>query len=186
VAIHSLGINHSLTNKLRYSNILRCIGQHLQSMDLKAIEIKPHGDVYVVQAWNKGTSSSMDFEKHYTLEDIGKLEIESREKRKQLSEPPNLLSLSQVLRLAGNYVDRTHGRLVRVSWQDQSDKIQSITLQHEPLSTDRKQADSPITTIEELSIHVYKQRKKIAAGPDKPAHRPFVNVGMGNSSHNQA
>src|SRR5262249_11615121 len=47
-----------------YSNALRCIGQSLESMELKAVEVKTHGDNYIIQAWNKGTSTSMDIERH--------------------------------------------------------------------------------------------------------------------------
>lgn len=167
----------STKKQLRYSNIFRCIGQQLESMDLKALEIKTHGETYIVQAWKKGTSMSMDLEKHYKLEEIRRLEVEGREKRKPIFETPNLLSLSQVLRLAGNYVDRARGRLVRISWQNQSDKIQSVTIQYEPFESERKdRAESQNVTIEELCIHVYKQRKKITSVSEKSSHRPFVNV----------
>jgi hypothetical protein len=75
------------------------------------------------------------------------------------------------------------GRLIRVSWQDQSDRIQSITLQYEPCQFESKaQGESQITTIEELCIHVYKQKKKIVAATDKNGHRPFVNVNHGNGA----
>jgi len=78
-----------------------------------------------------------------------------------------------VLRFCGNYVDRLHGRLIRVSWQDQNDKIQSITIQFEPYEERRsKKSDSQVTTIEELCIHVYKQRKKITTATEKPWQRP--------------
>jgi hypothetical protein len=160
-----------------YSNALRCIGQSLEAMELKAVEVRTHGDNYVVQAWNKGTSTSMDLEKHCGPEDLKKLEIDGRAKRKAFSGPPNLLSLSQVLRLAGNYVDRMQGRLIRVSWQDQSDKIQSVTIQYEPCPVDRKvHGEAQMTVIEEVCIHIYKQRKKMATVQDKNSHRPFVSV----------
>jgi hypothetical protein len=161
---------------MRYASMLRCIGQFLETMDLKAVEVKTHGDVYIVQAWNKGTSMTMDLEKHWALDDLRKLDAEAREKRKPIAGPPNLLSLSQVLRLAGNYVDRMGGRLLRVSWQDQSDKIQSVTVQWEPVQTGREPSESQATTVEELCIHVYKQRKKINLASEKQAHRPFVSV----------
>ena len=164
-----------------YSIALRCIGQSLESMELKAVEVKTHGENYIIQAWNKGTSTSMDIERHCSPEDLRKLEIEGKEKRQTLAGPPNLLSLSQVLRLAGNYVDRIRGRLIRVSWQDQSDKIQSVTIQYEPCPVDRKdQGESQTTVIEEVCVHVYKQRKKIAAAQDKHSHRPFVSVNNAN------
>lgn len=167
--------------KIRYANILRCIGQNLESMELKAVEIKTHGEDYVVQLWNRGVSMSMDVEQHYTADDIKQLEIKGREKIRAFPPPPNLLSLSQILRLAGNYVDRIRGRLIRVSWQDQSDKIQSVTIQFEPVNGSRNvHGESQVTTIEELCIHIYKQKKRINATCDKSGHRPYVNVSSSN------
>lgn len=88
------------------------------------------------------------------------------------------MSLSQMLRMAGNYVDLLRGRLVRVSWQDQSDRIQSITIQYEPFSIERGEGpDSHLTTIEELCIHIYKQRKKITLASEKTSPRPAVGAG---------
>ncbi|MSP37214.1 MAG: hypothetical protein EXR70_01815 [Deltaproteobacteria bacterium] len=163
--------------KMRYASILRCIGQALQALSLKAVEVKTHGEAFVVQAWNRGTSMAMDVEKIYQLDEIRRMDAVAREQRKPFVEPPDLLSLSQVFRLAGNYVDRLHGRLLRVSWQDQSDKIQSITVQWEPMSAGPQSSkNSGTATIEELCIHVYKQRKKINLSSERDAHRPFVSV----------
>jgi len=170
----------SVPAAMRYASVLRCVGQFLETMDLKAIEIKTHGADFIVQAWNKGTSMAMDLEKHWTPEDLKQLNAAARKKRKPVSEPPPPLSLSQTLRWAGNYVDRLGGRLLRVSWQDQSDKIQSITVQWEPTQPEREPAGSPITTVEELCVHIYKQRKKIHLASEKQAHRPFVSVGRAN------
>jgi hypothetical protein len=164
------------TSRFQYSQILRCIGMSLETKELKAVELRSHGDIIMVQGWHRGPFSSVDFEKHYTLEEIAKLDREGRARRKDVPGLPNLLSLSQVLRLAGNYVDRMKGRLVRVSWQDQSDKIQSITVQYEPFQPDRRDhTEHQVCTIEEICLHVYKQRKRIA-GSDKHSHRPFVSV----------
>jgi hypothetical protein len=37
--------------------------------------------------------------------------------------------------------------------------------------------ETKATTVEELCIHIYKQRKKINRSSEKEAHRPFVSVG---------
>jgi hypothetical protein len=162
---------------LRYSNALRCIGQSIQSMDLKAVEIKLSGDKYVVQLWNRGTSLSMDLEKQFTIEDLERLDLGARPSGGQSGAPRNLLSLSHVLRLAGNYVDRAGGRLIRVCWQEQADKIQSVTIQYEPAGSERTgPPESPMTTIEELCIHVYKQRKKISAASERSGQRQAASV----------
>ncbi|HTN70237.1 MAG TPA: hypothetical protein VMO00_04035 [Methylomirabilota bacterium] len=165
---------------LRYSHVLRCIGQSLESLDLKALELKTHGNSYLVQGWSRGTSVTKEIDRQYTMDDIKTIEREGLVQRKPLSGLPNLLSLSQVLRLAGNYVDRMRGRLVRVSWQDQSERIQSVTIQYEPFPAERsEQGESQITTIEELCVHVYKQRKKIVSTADKSGQRPLVSVNNG-------
>ena len=91
---------------MRYASTLRCFGQLLEGMELKALEIKTHNDDYILQAWNKGTSMTMDLDKIFTPDDVQQLEVDGRAKRKPFSGPPNMLSLPQVLRLAGNYVDR--------------------------------------------------------------------------------
>jgi len=132
---------------------------------------------FVIQAWNRGTSMTMDYEKHYKPEDLRRLDEAGRAKRRPFVGPPDLLSLSQIFRLAGNYVDRLHGRLLRVSWQDQSDKIQSITVQWEATQANPEVKDPQPTTVEELCIHIYKQRKKINLATERQSHRPFVSVG---------
>ena len=161
---------------MRYSSVLRCLGQVLQELDLKALEVKTHGDKFVVQAWNRGTSMAMDVEKHYTIDEIRKMDTAARQQRKPFIGPPDLLSLAQILRLAGSYVDRARGRLVRVSWQDQSDKIQSIIVQWEPGQSGRDVKLVPAGTVEELCIHIYKRRKRINMMSERETNRPFVSV----------
>ena len=165
--------------KMRYSSILRCIGQSLEGMELKSVDIKSHGDDFLVQGWNRGPSMAMDLEKHYSPDDLRKLDAEGRQKRKPFVEPPVLLSLSQILRLAGNYVDRMRGRLLRVSWQDQSDKIQSITVQWQAQPSGEAGAET-LAIVDELCMHIYKQRKKMPLVSERQAHRPFVSVARGS------
>ncbi|HZA54484.1 MAG TPA: hypothetical protein VE616_09560, partial [Candidatus Udaeobacter sp.] len=53
----------------------------------------------------------------------------------------------------------------------------SLGFQYEPAQPRRNDQREPQTTvIEELCIHVYKTRKKIAATQDKNSPRPFVSV----------
>jgi hypothetical protein len=176
-----VAVGESAAVKIRYASILRCIAQSLEGIELKSIEVKTHGDNFIVQAWNRGTSMAMDLEKHYTPEGLRQLEVEGRAKRRSFAGPPNMLSLSQVFRLAGNYVDRMGGRLLRVSWQDQSDKIQSLTVQWETMEPGKGSTEfHGATIVDELCIHIYKQRKKINLSSERQAHRPFVSVGRSN------
>lgn len=168
--------NERAHKQIRYATLLRCIGQGLREIPLKALEVRTHGEDLIVQGWHRGTSTAMDFEKHYAPEDLVALDQEARKNRRACAGPPDLLGLPEVLRLAGTYVDRAHGRLMRVSWQDQSDKIQSITIQWEPSQGEGELGKSSLTTIEELCLHIYKRRKKINLVSERQAHRPFVSV----------
>lgn len=160
--------------------MLRCVGQSLEEMQLKGVEVKTHGDDLVVQAWQRGTSMALDYEKHYTPAELHELDAAGRAKRRPSFDPPDLLSLSHVFRMAGNYVDRLGGRLMRVSWQDQSDKIQSITVQWESTHTGAEFSETLPATVDELCIHIYKQRKKINLATERHSQRPFVSVGRNN------
>jgi hypothetical protein len=149
------------TPDLCYSHILRCIGQSLEHLNLKAFELKCQDDVYLVQGWHRGTSISVGVKERYTLNDISKLEFERGKQRHAESKRADPLSLSHLLRTAGNYVDFLGGRLVRVEWQYQSDKVQSITIQYEPREAERQKQDFPLGAIDEVSVHVYRERKKV-------------------------
>ena len=156
-----------------YSYALRCIGHNLEGLGFKSLEVKTQGDKFLIQGWSKNTPSTLDVIKQYAPDDIKKLNEQSRSKREVGALASNLLSLPQVLRFCGNYVDRLRGRLTRVSWQDQTDKIQSITIQFVPYEESRSlRADAQVTIIEELCIHVYRQRKKMTLGVEKLWHRP--------------
>jgi hypothetical protein len=74
--------------KMRYASTLRCFGQFLEGMELKALEVKTHNDDYILQAWNKGTSMNLDLEKHFTPEEVMKLEAEGRANRKPFTGRP--------------------------------------------------------------------------------------------------
>jgi len=176
MTISALTVTEKAPARMRYAAVLRCLGQTLEGMTLKAVEVRTHRDDFIVQAWKRGTSMMMDMEKHYTPDEVRRLDQAGRARRKPFSGPPDLLSISQILRMAGNYIDLARGRLMRVSWQDQSDKIQSITMQWEAFQPDRAPSESQLINVEELCIHIYKQRKKITLATERQAHRPFVSV----------
>jgi hypothetical protein len=145
--------------ELFYSHILRCIGQTLQPFDLKAFDIKCQDDLYLVQGWHRGSSMAVAVKERYTLDDLTLMELDEGKKRRAGSIRANPLDLSQLLRTAGNYVDFLHARLLRLEWQYQSDKVQSITIQYEdPESKDPG-------AIDEISVHIYKERKKMRPLP---------------------
>jgi hypothetical protein len=162
-----LDFPRKLATELSYSHTLRCIGQKLEQLDLKAFEIKYQDEIYFIQAWHKGTSVSEEVKHRYTQDEMKELEFEMRKRRRPVVGRANPLKLSQVLRLAGHYVDHIGGRLLRVEWQRQTGKVQSITIQYEASEADRKEAGSAPGTIEEICVHVHKETIKA-----RPIARP--------------
>jgi len=156
-----LSVAHKPAAEFFYSHILRCIGQTLEQLELKAFEIKCQDDIYFVQGWQKAAAASVDLKRRYTLDDLNLLELELREQRRPGSSRANPFRLSQFLRTAGHYVDYLGARLLRVEWQRQSDKVQCITLQYEAAEANREATDSAPGAIEEICIHIYKERKKM-------------------------
>jgi len=59
---------------------------------------------------------------------------------------------------------------------DPSTPGQSVTVQWESGQPGRDRSESPLTVVEELCIHIYKQRKKINLASERQANRPFVSV----------
>lgn len=145
-----------------YARILRCVGQALDDLNLKAFQVKQQGDLYEVQVWQKGIYSAPEIELRYAPEDLKRLEHEGRKRRRHPPKKPNFFTISQLLRLAGNYLDRVEGRLVKISWQKQADRIQSVTLQYEPLEEQRGE-DKPSATIEEICLYIYRQKKRLTS-----------------------
>lgn len=152
-----------------YSHILRCIGDDLQDLDLKAFELKCEDDFYLFQGWPKGTAISVGIERRYTIDDLIRVENELRKRRQPSSPRANPLNLSQLLRTAGNYVDFVGGHLIRIEWQRQSEKVQSITLQYRTAETEDNGKDFSLGAIEEICVHIYKERKKMRALSVRPA-----------------
>lgn len=166
-----LNLQEWKVTRLSHTRILRCIGQNLETLDLKALTLRYQGDAYVVQGWYKGTSSSVDVELRYTLDDVKRLDAEGRKNRRGVTRKAGLLNLSHILRVAGTYVDLSEGRLLTLSWQYQADKIQSITIQYELRDNERKDGERPGSIVEEVCVHIYRQRKKMPGNSDKSAYR---------------
>lgn len=148
--------------ELSYSHILRVIGQNLADLDLKAFELQAEEEFFLFHGWNKGTSLGFAVERRYTMKDLERLEENARRERRMGGMPRgNLLSLAHILRTAGNYVDLLGAKLIRVEWQYQSEKVQCLTVQY-------RSPDETDGAIDEVFVHIYKEKKKMRALPARP------------------
>ena len=143
-----------------YSHILRVIGQSVAALELKAFELQAHDDFYLLHGWSKGTALAVSVDRRYTIADLVQLDADARQERRPGSKR-NLLSVAHILRTAGNYIDLLGGRLIRVEWQYQSEKVQGLTIQY-------RAPDETDGAIDEICVHIYKEKKKMRPLPVKP------------------
>lgn len=138
------GIRSGLFNKARFQALLEVLGiRQTQSGDLSAAE-----------------ASDKFVELRYGAEEIDRLEREGRSRRGNSTGVPELLSLSQILRAVGAYIDEKRGRLLTVTRRDQSGDIHSVTVEYENYKGERTEEERPFSNIYDLNVHFYKRRKR--------------------------
>jgi hypothetical protein len=106
-------------------------------------------------------SLESETELRYTQDEIDRLEQKGQSRRGSASGSPELLSLSQILRAVGTYIDQKGGRLVAVARRDRSNEMPSITLRYESYNGELKEEDHLFSDIYDLNVHLYKKRKKV-------------------------
>lgn len=174
-----------------YAQTLRAIGQDLEERECSKFRLEKRHEMYVVQGQAEHSTLERSpvsffkdvkirsllkifgiqhakaeadpFEVYYTAEEISRLENRGQSLRGSFSGVPELLSLSQILRAVGAYIDEKGGRLLCVSRAQQSGERHAVVVQYETFNGERKEEDRLLSNIYDLNVHMYKRRKKIAA-----------------------
>ena len=104
------------------------------------------------------TPSSGVVELRYTPEDIARLEVEGRAKRKASSGAPEAHALSQILRAVGAFVDQKEGRFLAVKKEEQN-----LTIEYET-ALNRKVAEPfTVASLYDYWVKMYLKRRGRAA-----------------------
>jgi hypothetical protein len=91
----------------------------------------------------------------YTAKDADRLEEEGKANRQSAVGMPDVVSLSQLLRTIGAYVDRKNARLVRISRSGQS-----LAIQYETVNGEERQETVSAGSLYEFWAQLYLQRSK--------------------------
>jgi hypothetical protein len=137
-----------------YAQILRAIGQDLESAGLRYFEIKTKGKDYVVHPATSPESQELRF----TDDDIVRLEREGRAKRSDPSRTPDFSSISQILRAIGHYIDRKDGYLLEVSKAFPSLAARSVRIQYRTAMGNRVKEEFSASDLYSLCVRMHKQR----------------------------
>jgi hypothetical protein len=125
----------------------------LELLNLKEFELLTEGEDYLVRG-NIGTPPSWrPLELRYTPEDIDQLERAGQAKRRDPHAMPRPYSVSQILRVIGDYLDYRGGRLLELSRQRTW-----VTIHYETEQGQRKEEPRLDSFIYDLFVHMYLQR----------------------------
>jgi len=159
-----------------YSQILRAIGQDLETRDIKAFEIQKLEDCYVVQCGYQFPPASTPITLEYRLNDVEELDLSYQVVRSDTPHTLDFSTLSQSLRIIGGYLDSKKAFLVRISNNHLSGKESTFRIEYETAERELLVDERSAAAIYDIGVYMYKQRGKarIAAAYSARWHRSVV------------
>jgi hypothetical protein len=168
-----------------YSQLLRPIGQMLESLGVQSFILTLEGDDFSVQGqkpkepsppnqdkslraiWQLlrspkhaseevSTPSSGVVELHYTPDEIARMDVEGRAKRKASASgaAPEPHSLSQILRACGAFVDQKEGRFLAVKKEEYD-----ITIEYESALKRKISEQFTVASLYDYWVKMYFKRR---------------------------
>ncbi len=151
-----------------YSEILRVIGQDLESRGIKAFDIRNERERILVHCGYQVPPAETPVTLYYTPIDIEELKPQGTEKRGQPSNQGDFFTLSQTLRAIGGYVDQKKGRWLRLSNNDCPAADVVFRVEYETREGERVVDDRSGSAIYDLCVNMYKRRGKLARNIWRP------------------
>ena len=153
---------------LSYSEILRVIGQDLETRGIKAFDIRDEGERILVQCGYQVPPAETPVTLSYSPSDIEELRPQVTEKRGQSTGPEDFFTLSQTLRAIGGYVDQKKSRLVRLSNNDWAQADVLFRIEYQTQEREHVVDERSGSAIYDLCVTMYKRRGKTARSIWRP------------------
>jgi hypothetical protein len=152
-------------HSVNYSTALRCIGQDLESRGLRTLDIISDTSGYIVLAGYQPPPAPMPVSLQYTPADI--LELDRTGQAQRGNSPPSndFVTIMQILRAIGGYLDKNQARLIRISNNEPRGNSPSYSVEYETKDGERVIDDRDGAAIYDMCVRMYKQRRKV----DHPA-----------------
>lgn len=147
---------------LSNARVLRVIGQDLEARGLKAFDIRCSRDRYEADCGYQAPPAPTPVALVYSVADIEELERQGQARRSENPAALDLLTLSQMLRSFGGYLDSKSIILLRMTNNESAGaeavfKIEGKTERGERLVDERTAA-----AIYDMGVNMYKQRGKLS------------------------
>jgi hypothetical protein len=157
-------------HSVNYSTALRCIGQDLESRGLRTLDIMLDSTGYIVLAGYQPPPAPMPVSLQYRPADIVELDRTGQDQRGTSSPTKEFVSLVQILRAIGGYLDKNQSRLIRISNNEAPGNSPSFSVEYETKEGERVVDDRDGTAIYDMCVSMYKQRRKVDHSAKLPSH----------------
>jgi hypothetical protein len=157
---------------LRYSDLLRAIGQDLEMRGIKTFDIRCEGEEILVDCGYQAPPAATPVTLSYTFEDIKEIQVKGEEKRGQSSsEARDFFTLSQTLRALGGHVDQKKARLLRLSNSGSTGADVLVRIEYRTPQGERVIDEHSGSAIYDICVNMYKRRGKAPGNFDKYGRR---------------
>jgi hypothetical protein len=143
-----------------YAEALRCIGQDLASRGLRAFDLSTDGAKYIVECGYQEPPAATPVTLHYTAADLEQLDRAGRRNRNKSPQSADFLTLPQIFRAIGGFLDKSSGFLLRISNNRRNAQEFLFTIEYETAEGERVVDDRPGSTLYDMCVSMYKQRGK--------------------------
>ena len=144
-----------------YSTWLRCIGEDLEQRGLKTLDLRNEGQKYVVLCGYQSPPAPTPVTLHYSQSDIQQLDKAGREKRGKPAPPKEFVTLVQILRAIGGYLDKIDAHLVRISNNAAPSKDWMFRVEYVDRDGERVVDDRAGSALYDICVSMYKQRRRM-------------------------
>ena len=143
-----------------YSTALRCIGQDLEQRGLKTLDLRNEGEKYVVHCGYQSPPAPTPVTLHYCQSDFEQLDKAGRAKQTKLVPAKEFVTLVQILRAIGGYLDKVDARLIRISNNDSPSKDWMFRIEYVDRDGERVVDDRAGSALYDICVFMYKQRRR--------------------------
>jgi hypothetical protein len=150
---------------LSYARAMRAVGLLLDMRDLKTFDLKCDDHEFRLECGYQKPPCSTTVELRYSVDETESLERENRINRNDPRKQVDFLSLAEVLRGLGGYVDKKKGRLIRISNNDSNIASGSVKLEYESSDGYLQEEIFSLSSIYDISVRMYKERGKAKTPP---------------------
>lgn len=143
-----------------YVVALRCIGQDLELRALKTFDLTVDGDKCVVRCGYQAPPAPTPVTLHYTTDDIEELDTAGQEKRGGSAASMEFLSIAQIFRAIGGFLDKNDHVLIGISNNHAGARESMLRLEYETREGVRVIDNRSVSAIYDMCVSMYKKRGK--------------------------